>query len=94
MFNNCTALTSITIPSSITSIGNGAFSNSMGAMGLTSMTFMHTASDTLTLPTAGSDTGMLYVKTARAMTINHYGNAAVMNYAYATDNITATLVQK
>lgn len=84
-------LTSLTIPANIVAIGNLAFANTSGSMDLTSITFNHTISDNITLPTAGSSTGMLYVKTSRNMTVYHNGNTTVTEYAYSTDNITATL---
>lgn len=91
-FFGCISLEKITIPSTVTYIGAGAFANTAGAMALTEMTFMHGPNDTLSLPTAGSNPmGMLRVKTARNMTIKHYGNTAVTDYDYSADNITATL---
>lgn len=91
-FAACLSLSPFTIPSSVTSIGSKAFSNSSGAMSsLTSLTFAHSSTDTITLPVAGSSTGFLYCKTARNMTI-YTDNETIKNYDYASDNITATIL--
>ena len=43
----------------------------------------------ITLPKAGSTEGMFYSKTARPMDV-YTDNETIKNYAWASDNITAT----
>jgi hypothetical protein len=88
-FYCCTALTVITIPSSVTSIGTLIFANPNGAMNITDAYFLQASGMEVTLPTAGSGSGMFYVKTARTMNV-HTDNETIKNYGWATDNITPT----
>ena len=85
-FYGCSGLTSITIPSSVTSIENSAFNN---CSNLTTVTFNQPNGMTVSLPTAGSGSGMLYNKTAREVTI-YTDNETIKNYDWATDNVTPT----
>ena len=52
--------------------------------------FLHTATDPITMPTAGQNTGAFYGKTARTMTI-YTDNPTIKNYNYSADNVTATI---
>ena len=83
---------SLIIPSSITSIGDKAFSSGNTSSSRKEIIFNHTTEDTITLPIAGSSTGMLYAKSAYSMTIYHYGNETILNYDYSKDNVTPTFV--
>lgn len=88
----CSALTYISpIPASVKRIGEEAFAYNSGSMGLTTMTFNQPAGMYVELPSAGNGTGMLYVKTAREMTI-YTDNEYIKNYNYSADNITATIL--
>ena len=88
-FTNDQALTSITIPSSVENIGKLAFSYSGGAMKIADAYFNQPSGMTVNLPTAGSGSGMFYVKTARSMNI-YTDNETIKNYAWSSDNITPT----
>lgn len=87
-FRYSTKLNNLTIPKTVTSIGGFAFANENGASDMNEITFMHTNSDSLDMGTSG----VFKVKTAKLMTVNYYGNSSVSNYDFASDNITATLV--
>ena len=80
---NQSDITSIVIPKTCKNIYTSAF---YGCDELDKVTFMHTANDTLTI-TSGA-----FTSTQRSMTVEHYGNSAVVNYDFASDNITATLI--
>lgn len=86
----CTNLTEISIPKNVSSIGNRAISYNNGAMNIANAYFYQPSGMEVTLPTAGSSTGMFYVKTARAMNV-YTDNETIKNYAWSSDNITATL---
>lgn len=88
-FTNTQALKSITIPSSVENIGALAFSFSGGAMKIADAYFNQPSGMMVNLPTAGSDSGMFYVKTARNMNV-YTDNETIKNYDYASDNITPT----
>ena len=85
------ALTDFECPAGVKKIGNLAFANETGAMAITSIKFNQPASLEVSLPEAGSGTGMFYVKTARSMTI-YTDNETIKNYDYDSDNITATIL--
>ena len=87
-FNNCKALSTMVIPQNIKSIGDLCFNY---CSALVELRFNHSISDEITLPSAGSSTGMLYSKSAKTMTI-YTDNETVKNYNYAGDNITATVL--
>lgn len=78
-------LGSLIIPKHIKKIGERAFSMSR----ITSIKFLHDSEAHIFLPTAGSETGMFYVKSARNVTI-YTDNEMIKNYDWATDNITPT----
>jgi hypothetical protein len=78
--------TSLTIPSTVQTIGASAFKNTTT---LTTLIFEQPANMSLTLPTAGSSTGMGYCKSATQKTI-YTDNLQIKNYDWASDNITAT----
>lgn len=84
-----TGLTSITIPSSVTSIGNNAFKNTSA---ITEIRFLTPAGASISLPTAGSSTGMFYRKTAKSGVTVYTDNETIKNYAWATDNLTVTIL--
>lgn len=86
-----TVLPEFECPASITKIGKLAFANTSGSMAITSIKFNQPASLEVSLPEAGSGTGMFYVKTARSMTI-YTDNETIKNYDYDSDNITATIL--
>ncbi len=88
MFAGCESLTSIVIPINITKIEQYAFTTAQyGVCYLSTITFNHTADDTLAL-----ETKLFASKNAYELTVNHYGNAAVTGYDYAGDNATVTFV--
>lgn len=84
------SLTSLTIPKNVSVIENLAFSYDGGSNRITTLRFEQPAGMAVTLPTAGSGTGMCYCKTATATTI-YTDNETIKNYAWSTDNITATI---
>lgn len=75
----------LTIPKHIKKIGERAFSMSS----IPSIKFLHDPEAHIFLPTAGSETGMFYDKSARNITI-YTDNEMIKNYDWATDNITPT----
>lgn len=89
-FGSCPSLLTVTIPDTVNKIGSFAFSNSSGSMNISTMTFNQPRDMQVELPTAGSLSGFLYVKTARNMNI-YTDNLIIKNYNYSADNITATL---
>ena len=89
-FGGASGLTSATISSSVSKIEERAFGDSTGSMNISNMTFNQPRDMTVSLPTPGSGSGFLYVKTARNMNI-YTDNLIIKNYNYSADNITATL---
>lgn len=88
--NFTTRVTSITVGASVKTIGNSAFKRSTGTVILTEVIFKQPATMTdITLPVAGSDTGMFYTKSATPLNI-YTDNEIIKNYAWARDNITPT----
>lgn len=90
--HGCTGLTEIIIPSSVESIGDVAFGNTMGEMKLTKVTFNQPEEMNIKLPPSGimsngTDTGMFKVKTSRNMNI-YTNNKIIAFYDYWDDNIT------
>ena len=83
-FNGCSKLLNITIPRNVNSLGSTCFTT------ITTAIFNQPAGMEITLPTAGSSTGMFYHKTARNLTV-YTDNETIKNYDYATDNVTVTL---
>jgi hypothetical protein len=83
-------LTDITIPASVREIGFNAFKENTS---LVNITFEHGENDNIALPSPGSITGILYVKTAKDLNVYHNNNAIILNYNYSKDNITPTFVQ-
>ena len=75
---NQSDITSIVIPKSCKNIYTSAF---YGCDELDKVTFMHTANDTLTI-TQGA-----FTDANSFMTINHYGNSAVLDYDFLSDDI-------
>ena len=90
VFWNCSGIKSVIISKNVKSIGNYSFGMSTGKMNITDAYFEQPSGMTVTLPTAGSGTGMFYVKTARNMNV-YTDNETIKNYDWASDNITATL---
>ena len=90
-FYACSGLTTITIPSTVKKIKDLAWARTDGSMNISSVTFNQAANMQIELPTAGSSTGMFYVKTAREMTI-YTDNETIKNYNWNADNITATIL--
>ena len=88
-FGMCSSLPKISVPKGVSNIGNLAFSHSTGSMAITDAYFYQPSGMTITLPTAGSNYGMFYVKTARSMNI-YTDNETIKNYAWSSDNITPT----
>ena len=80
-------LTSLTIPSSVSTI-RGALKVT-NANTLTTIRFEQPANMSVSLPTAGSVNGMCYYKSSYNVTI-YTDNATIKNYAWSTDNVTAT----
>ena len=88
-FGGCTQLTEITIPSEINTIQSLAFSDQTSTISFTSMVFKQPSGATVSLPSAGSTSGMVYSKVAKEVNI-YTDNETIKNYAWATDNVTAT----
>ena len=88
-FGNCTNLKKVTITKNVNEIGVQVWSNTLGAMAITDAYFQQPSGMTVTLPAAGSSTGMFYVKTARSMNV-YTDNETIKNYAWSSDNITPT----
>ena len=80
----------IEINSNISEIPIKCFANGSGALSIKKIKFEQPSGMIVTLPTAGSSTGMLYCKTASSVTI-YTDNETIKNYDYATDNVTATI---
>lgn len=76
----------LSIASSVASIGSLCFTLTEPE----EVIFNQPLGMTVTLPTAGSTSGMFYNKTARTMTIRT-DNVTIKNYAWATDGVTATI---
>ena len=91
-FTGCMGLTEITIPSSVKKIGNKVFTSSgITALALSTIRFEQPSGMVVSLPTAGSESGMLYFKNARAITV-YTDNETIKNYDWAADNVTATIL--
>jgi hypothetical protein len=90
VFIGCSNLKSIEIPSSVETFGTTIFANSTGALSLKTITFKQPSGMSLTLPPAGSGSGLFYCKTASTLTV-YTDNEIVKNYDWATDNVTPTL---
>lgn len=88
-FTGCSNLKTITITKNVNQIGALVWSNTTGALSITDVYFQQPSGMTVTLPTAGSSTGMFYVKTARSMNV-YTDNETIKNYAWSSDNITPT----
>ena len=86
-FKSLESLTSMVIPSSVAKIGDSCFNS---CNGITTLTFNQPSGMAVQMPTAGSSTGAFYYKSARAVKI-YTDNETIKNYAWATDNVTATL---
>ena len=86
-FNSLEKLTSMVIPSSVAKLGDSCFKE---CNGITTLTFNQPSGMAVQMPTAGSSTGAFYYKSARAVTI-YTDNEDIKNYAWATDNVTATI---
>lgn len=86
VFYKCADLTNIELPSTILSLGKLCFGDTSS---LASIKFLHSASDNITFPTAGSSEGAFYNKSARAINI-YTDNETIKNYAWSTDGVTAT----
>jgi hypothetical protein len=88
-FASCSSIKELHIPSKVSMIGKLAFARTSGSMGFTDIYFHRPSGSSIDLPTAGSSTGMFYVKTA--INVNIYtDNTTVKNYDWASDNVTAT----
>lgn len=90
------ALTEFECPASIQKISDLAFgynSNdaTTSAPPLASVKFYQPSGMQVSLPEAGSGSGMFYSKNAREMTV-YTDNETIKNYDYASDNITATIL--
>lgn len=89
-FEKCSSLKEIIIPSSVTSIGDFCFANTTSSLGLSTITFKQPSGMTVSLPTAGSSSGLFYCKTASNLTV-YTDNETIKNYSYSSDNITAKI---
>ena len=82
IFSGCTALTKLTIPSSLKVFGRNFAAN---CTSLTTIEFLHDAGTVLTFPTAGTTYGAFYVPSY--LETNIVGtNASAQGYAWSTDN--------
>ena len=81
------SLKELTIPDSVTSIGSGAFINAASS---STLIFKQPFGAKITLPEAGSGTGLFYYKIATNKII-YTDNETIKNYDYAADNVTATI---
>lgn len=89
-FLGCSSLTSATVGSGVNSIESGAFGNSTGSLYIKTITFKQPSGMAVSLPTAGSSSGLFYCKTASTLVV-YTDNETIKNYDYATDNVTATI---
>lgn len=83
MFAYCTSLTDLTIPASMTQIGEHF---ATGCTSLTEITFLHDANADVAFPTAGVNYGAFYVSSYVATTFNFNGNEDAEGYGWAADN--------
>lgn len=88
-FKGCSKLTNATIGSGVSNFGASIFANSSEALYIQTIRFNQPSGMAVTLPTAGSSTGMFYCKTASTLTV-YTDNETIKNYNYATDNVTPT----
>lgn len=81
-------LTTITIPATVREI-KGMIKYSNGDSRITTSRFLQPAGMSVTLPTAGSSTGMFYYKSSYNMTV-YTDNETIKNYNWSADNVTPT----
>lgn len=86
-FYNCGQLTDITIGSSVATIGYSAFIQTSPTS--RTIIFRQPSGMEITLPSAGSSSGLFYNKTSYAITI-YTDNEIIKNYDYSADNVTPT----
>lgn len=98
---NVTSSRKVIVPKTVKYISSNAFnsiwtdltSSTTNVLTVSEVRFEHGPEDQLTLPKPTSISGVFKSKNAANITIYHRNNPAVLNYDYATDNVTPTFIE-